>query len=667
MRLVCILWLLTAMPLPAAGNFDIQFSIVDEAQFTPESLALLKDALLATEQLWEGILLGHQHHNEPVVFPIEIGTFDAGLAWGNYDGSFQAGDFVLPTQGGVYINPLMIPNAVNGFGVSKMNLLDDVIAHEVGHVLGIGTLWAENAVYVQGSGQYTGAHGLQAYRDEFDPDADFIPVELAGGQGVADAHWDQILRWSAEEGDPRNPLSLSPLLGIVDDRGRDFGMEQMTSTLDPDYGAPFLSNTTVQSLRDLGYTVVGTFPRNPGDLNEDGLVNVVDIDILRACRASADAECLSDRFDLDGDGTMATFDDLMRLVRDYANTYFGDANVDGEFNSGDFVTVLAAGEYEDEIAGNSTWATGDWNADGDFTSADLIVALAEGGYEIGPRAAVASVPEPNGFMLLTFGCIAILSLRKCWSGRSRGTHRHRQTIGNHDSGTTQGDHSTRTHPLRVLEPQIRPLSEAWFMTRETSIGWLNSLKRGGPYASGWGYLVGSYGPFLRGILARRGLKDEAADDVVQNVLLVIVRRLPEFERQRTGSFRSWLRSITVNCLRDYWKAEGRNHPATGNSQLHGVIEELQDAESELSQIWNREHAHHVVGLLLDAIQNDFEPRTIAIFKQLTLAKAPVDEVAGQFQITPNACFIARSRVMKRLKTLSRELFGADDSLDGLGR
>jgi hypothetical protein len=56
--------------------------------------------------------------------------------------------------------------------------------------------------------------------------------------------------------------------------------------------------------------------------------------------------------------------------------------------------VFGAGEYEDDIPGNSTWPTGDWNADGDFTSSDLVFAFQDGGYEQGPRAAV--VPEFGG-------------------------------------------------------------------------------------------------------------------------------------------------------------------------------------------------------------------------------------------------------------------------------
>ena len=59
----------------------------------------------------------------------------------------------------------------------------------------------------------------------------------------------------------------------------------------------------------------------------------------------------------------------------------GDANGDGRFNSADLLHVLQAGQYLDDIAGNSTFAEGDWNGDGDFDRLDLVLALQYGAYE----------------------------------------------------------------------------------------------------------------------------------------------------------------------------------------------------------------------------------------------------------------------------------------------
>lgn len=120
----------------------------------------------------------------------------------------------------------------------------DIVAHEMGHALGIGSLWTSNGLYVNNSGQYTGANGLAAYKAEFNPNATFVPVELAGGAGTANAHWDEGTGGGATgifSNDPTIPSAT-----------RDFRYELMTGW----YNAPtYLSSLTRYSLMDLGYAV----------------------------------------------------------------------------------------------------------------------------------------------------------------------------------------------------------------------------------------------------------------------------------------------------------------------------------------------------------------------------------------------------------------------------
>ena len=129
-----------------------------------------------------------------------------------------------------------------------------------------------------------------------------------------------------------------------------------------------------------------------GDFNEDGLLDAADINLLSTIvRRNANNE----GFDLNGD-ELVNSDDLNEWVVNIKHTYYGDANLDGQFSTSDLVFVFQAGEYEDATPLNSNWTTGDWNADGDFSTGDLVLAFQAGGFEAGPRASVAAVPEPNG-------------------------------------------------------------------------------------------------------------------------------------------------------------------------------------------------------------------------------------------------------------------------------
>jgi hypothetical protein len=90
----------------------------------------------------------------------------------------------------------------------------------------------------------------------------------------------------------------------------------------------------------------------------------------------------------------------------------GDANRDEVFNSADLVQVFQAGQYEDDIAGNSLWKDGDWNLDGEFPSSDLVAAFDAGGYEQGELAATSAVPEPASILILIGCSIGIASCHR---------------------------------------------------------------------------------------------------------------------------------------------------------------------------------------------------------------------------------------------------------------
>ncbi|MDG2383927.1 MAG: CotH kinase family protein [Pirellulaceae bacterium] len=112
----------------------------------------------------------------------------------------------------------------------------------------------------------------------------------------------------------------------------------------------------------------------PGDLDQDGQIDATDIDLLSvALRLGSDDR----RFDLNAD-EQVTQSDRDHLVREILMTDFGDANLDGVFNSSDLVSIFQAGEYEDESTNNSNWNEGDWNGDGEFDSSDLILAFQAG-------------------------------------------------------------------------------------------------------------------------------------------------------------------------------------------------------------------------------------------------------------------------------------------------
>jgi hypothetical protein len=150
-----------------------------------------------------------------------------------------------------------------------------------------------------------------------------------------------------------------------------------------------------------------------GDFNVDLKLDARDIDSLSEQIRSGEATAW---YDLDQDGEVNDLDRSI-WVEEIRNTYFGDSNLDGEFNSTDFVKVFQAAEYEDAVKKNSTWETGDWTGDAEFDSSDFVLAFQRGGFEQGPRN-MAAVPEPRTSLFVFVGSIAGMAslLRKSIGG-----------------------------------------------------------------------------------------------------------------------------------------------------------------------------------------------------------------------------------------------------------
>lgn len=203
----------------SAARFDIVYAPPEGT--SASQLALLDEA----ERFWESLVIGYQFAVPFESLTIEIGAFEEGpggvLAEANTLRVDASGPFILPYQSYIDFDIADLP-ALEASGSAL-----GVLLHETAHAMGFGTLWQLNRVYQDGSGAYEGAAGIAAYRREFDPLAEIVPVELDGGPGTADAHWDET--WAGG----RNAL----MTGFFDE-------------------PVFLSETTLRSFRDLGYVTV---------------------------------------------------------------------------------------------------------------------------------------------------------------------------------------------------------------------------------------------------------------------------------------------------------------------------------------------------------------------------------------------------------------------------
>jgi hypothetical protein len=243
--------------------------------------------------------------------------------------------------------------------------------------------------------------------DEFSVEEGAILEVNLNGPSTLEMGW-HVLRMN-----PRIPVQLGGTLRFVwSDQGDRAQLFVWPEPLSP--GNVFSSvelpagNWDLSGLYTSGEIILATpYDGNngAGDFNVNGQMDKDDIDRLTiALRSARDIS-----YDLNDDLSLDETD-LRIWVQQLQRTWFGDANLDGQFDSTDLVQVLSVGTYEADEA--AMWSTGDFNANGRFDSSDLIDALADGGYEQGPRAVANVVPEPASFVMLMASWTVIAIYRR---------------------------------------------------------------------------------------------------------------------------------------------------------------------------------------------------------------------------------------------------------------
>jgi RNA polymerase sigma-70 factor (ECF subfamily) len=183
---------------------------------------------------------------------------------------------------------------------------------------------------------------------------------------------------------------------------------------------------------------------------------------------------------------------------------------------------------------------------------------------------------------------------------------------------------------------------------ETSASLLERLRTPSDEAA-WRRFDNLYRPYIKRWLLRDPTLRDEADDVAQEVMTVVVRELPGFQRRQSGAFRCWLREITVHRLLAHQRARGHRPQALGAPLDESPLTQLADPNSEVSRQWDEEHDRFVLRRLMDLIEPQFEPSTLTAFRRVFFDEVPPAQVAEELGLTYAAVVLAKSRVLKRLR------------------
>lgn len=179
---------------------------------------------------------------------------------------------------------------------------------------------------------------------------------------------------------------------------------------------------------------------------------------------------------------------------------------------------------------------------------------------------------------------------------------------------------------------------------------LKGLKASDPEA--WRRLARLYAPLVHRWCRQRGLQPADAEDVVQEVFRVVLDRVAGFRHDQPGStFRGWLWAITRNKLGDHFRRCAAGPEAAGGSDAQQQLAQLpaeapDEGSAEMSGLYRR---------ALEQIRSEFEERSWQAFWRVVVEDRRPADVAQVLGMSANAVYLAKSRILRRL----REELGED--------
>ena len=167
----------------------------------------------------------------------------------------------------------------------------------------------------------------------------------------------------------------------------------------------------------------------------------------------------------------------------------------------------------------------------------------------------------------------------------------------------------------------------------------------------WEDFVEIYRPYIYKVIRRMNFGHEEAEDLSQNILVLLWDKIPGFEHNfRTGAFRSWLCTIIRNKSVDYIRkhANRKKKMDEEGELLLGPLfkDNSNDLEKAAEEEWNR----HVSELAWKVIEDEFSENVRKAFL-MSVDGIPGEEIAETLGVQINSIYTYKKRIRSRLKDI----------------
>ena len=169
-------------------------------------------------------------------------------------------------------------------------------------------------------------------------------------------------------------------------------------------------------------------------------------------------------------------------------------------------------------------------------------------------------------------------------------------------------------------------------------------------AGAWSEFVDLYGPVVYGFARKRGLQDSDAADMVQEVLRSVARNADRMDYDpKKGTFRGWLYTVTRNKIYNFLSSQKRRPRGVGDVSSQERLEAFADPTNQSEADWELEYQRRLSSKAMDRVKHEFQPATWQAFWGTAVEGRQALEVGETLKMSPGAVYVAKSRVLARLR------------------
>jgi RNA polymerase sigma-70 factor (ECF subfamily) len=180
----------------------------------------------------------------------------------------------------------------------------------------------------------------------------------------------------------------------------------------------------------------------------------------------------------------------------------------------------------------------------------------------------------------------------------------------------------------------------------------------------WQEFVDLYGPMIYGFARKRGLQDADSADMMQDVMRSVSTAIERLDYDpRQGRFRGWLFTITrnrINTLQTSRKGKARG---TGDSGHQAMLAAQPDGRAGLEADWELEYQRRLAAIVLEQLRPEFSEKVWDAFWRTAVNGEPGDEVGRQLGMSTGAIYVAKSRVLARVRAEVQRRLDESEELD----